>query len=458
MFSDGSPRSAIPAVRLLIIGAGGRGSHAYGQWCLDHPDRARVVAVADPNDARRESLARQHRVADAACFRTWEEALAERGEWDAVVIATPDRLHVDPAARALELGCDILLEKPIAPTIGELRRFVHAAGPHRGAVTVAHVLRYTPFFTAVKRIIDEGRLGALQGIQHTENIGYWHFAHSYVRGNWHRSETSSPMLLAKACHDLDLLRWLVGARCAQVSSFGSLRHFRIENAPEGSTERCIDGCAVADACPYNAERFYVEDLADVHGHPVTAMTLDTSPEGRRRALREGDYGRCVYRMDNDVVDHQTTSLRYVDGVTASLVVSAFTAENTRSLKVMGSHGQLTGNMKEERLTITDFRHAPAQLAGPLTPAVESQVVHVAGTDAADEASEGYAGHGGGDAALMAAFTDRVRARRSGLPGQAALTSVEESIDSHLVAFAAEHARSSRSVVDLAAFAHENGLR
>ncbi|CAN5254282.1 Gfo/Idh/MocA family oxidoreductase [soil metagenome] len=451
-------RTQAGPVRLLVIGAGSRGSHAYGQWCLEHPDRARVVAVADPNEERRDSLARQHDVATAGRFRSWREALAEPGAWDAVVIATPDRLHVDPAVRALELGSDVLLEKPIAPTVQGLNRLVEAARLHPGAVTVAHVLRYTPFFTAVKRALDEGRVGALQGIQHTENIGYWHFAHSYVRGNWNRSDTSSPMLLAKACHDLDIIRWLVGARCAQVSSFGGLRHFRAEVAPAGSTERCIDGCAVADSCPYNAERFYVEELADVHGPPVTALTLDTSPEGRRRALRGTDYGRCVYRMNNDVVDHQTTSLRYADGVTTSLVVSAFTAHNTRTLTVMGSHGQLIGDMRDGRVTITDFGRAPAQLSGQVTAPVESEVLELAGTDVSEDVSEAFAGHGGGDAALMAAFTDRVQSRRGGSPTAAALTSLEESIDSHLVAFAAEQARLTGSVVDLATFADEHGLR
>ncbi len=455
--STGGARTRSGPVRLLIIGAGSRGSHAYSQWCLAHPNRARVVAVADPNEARREPLARQHDIPPTERFLTWQSALAEPGCWDAVVVATPDRLHDDPPARALDLGAAVLLEKPIAPTISEIRRLVEAAQPHPGAVTVAHVLRYTPFFTTIKRALDEGRIGTLQGIQHTEHIGYWHFAHSYVRGNWHRLNASSHMLLAKACHDLDILRWLVGSTCELVSSFGSLRHFRVQHAPEGSTERCIDGCAVAETCPYNAERFYVEELAEVHGPPVTALTADTSSGGRLRALRETDYGRCVYRMENDVADHQTTSLRYADGVTASLVVSAFTAVNTRTLTLMGSHGQLTGDMKDGRITITDFRHAPVQPRGQMTAAVESEVLNLAGTDVSDEVSEAFAGHGGGDDALMAAFTDRVQARRAGSPVRAALTSLEETLESHLVAFAAEHARLSGSVVNLEAFADEHGF-
>ncbi len=450
-------REAAP-VRLLILGAGDRGSHVYGRWCLEHPDQARVVAVADPDEARREALGRQHHVPRSAHFPTWQEALSGQGDWDAVVVATPDRLHVDPALRALELGVDVLLEKPIAPTVRDLWRIIEAARQYPGAVTVAHVLRYTPFFTAVKRALDEGRLGTLQGVQHTEQIGYWHFAHSYVRGNWHRSENSSPMLLAKACHDLDIVGWLVGSACESVASFGSLRHFRAEHAPEGSTERCIDGCAVADSCPYNAERFYVTELAAVHGPPVTALTSDTSSASRCRALRETDYGRCVYRMDNDVVDHQTTSLRYVDGVTASLVVSAFTFENTRTLTLMGSHGQLTGSAQDGRIVITEFRHAPPQPHGQETDASASEVVDVGLGGDADDANGALAGHWGGDAGLMADFTHRVRARRSGSPTAAALTSLEESLASHLVAFAAEEARLAGRVVDLGSFSVEHGLR
>jgi hypothetical protein len=333
-------RTSDGPVRLLTLGAGSRGGHAYAGWCLQHSDEATVTAIADPNDERRNLVAARHGIEARHRFTHWRDALAEPGPWDAVVIATPDREHVDPAIRALELGYDILLEKPIAPTQEELDRLATAAKDRPGAITVSHVMRYTPFAQTLRRLLDEGRIGELQGIEWAENIAYWHFAHSYVRGNWHRSDTSSPMLLAKACHDLDMLRWLVGAPYQAVSSFGQLRHFRLENAPAGSTERCIDGCAVAETCPYNAERFYVEQLAGVEGPPVTVLTTDTSATGRRKALEETDYGRCVYRMDNDVVDHQTASLQFANGVTASLVVSAFTSQNTRKITLMGSHGEI----------------------------------------------------------------------------------------------------------------------
>ncbi|NEE01257.1 Gfo/Idh/MocA family protein [Phytoactinopolyspora halotolerans] len=440
----GQPKGA--PIRLLVLGAGGRGGHAYAGWCLEHPDQARVVAIADPDVERRTRVGEAHGIPESRRFTDWTAALAEPGPWDAVVVATPDREHVDPTIRALELGYYVLLEKPVAPTPEDLERLAEAAKARPGAITVSHVMRYAPFYAALRRVLDEGRIGELQGIQHLENIAYWHFAHSYVRGNWHRTEDSSPMLLAKACHDLDMLRWLVGEPCVSVASFGERRHFRREHAPAGSTERCIDGCAVADTCPYNAERFYIEQLASIDGPPVTAITNDTSPEGRRRALETTDYGRCVYRMDNDVVDHQTTALRFANGVTASVVVSAFTQHNTRTITLMGSHGQINGDARTGRIETISFVDTPPNVAGlASSPATGTlQVDPQAGSDV-EEVSEAFAGHGGGDAGLMADFTQRVRRWRDGEEFEAAPTSLEESLESHWVAFAAERSRTRGTV-------------
>lgn len=440
--------STIPSdtpVRLLVLGAGNRGGHAYAGWCLENPDQAIVVGIADPDDERRAAVADAHGIEATHQFASWQEALAEPGPYDAVIVATPDRQHVDPAIRALEQGYDILLEKPIAPTPDELDRLATAAKDRPGAITVAHVMRYTPFFATLHRVLQEGKIGQLQGIEHAENIAYWHFAHSYVRGNWHRTETSSPMLLAKACHDLDILRWLVGAPYASVSSFGQRRHFRIENAPEGSTERCIDGCAVAATCPYNAERFYVEQLADVDGPPVAVITNDTTPEGRRRALEETDYGRCVYRMDNDVVDHQTTSLKFANGVTVSLVVSAFTSQNTRKMTLFGSEGQITGDMRTGRIETERFVDTFPRVGRHSSDTTQ---VGPSAHSVIEDVEEAFGGHAGGDAGLMSDFTERIRARRAGQPVEAARSSLEESLESHLVAFAAERSRQLGTVEEL----------
>ncbi|TDD72365.1 Gfo/Idh/MocA family oxidoreductase [Jiangella aurantiaca] len=421
-------------VRLLVIGAGNRGGQAYAGWCLRHPEAAVVTGIADRDEERLAAVGDVHGVPAEHRYGDWRTALSGPGPWDAVIVTTPDRMHVDPTLRALELGYDVLLEKPIAPTPSELDRLIAAAKDRPGAITVSHVMRYTPFFNALKRLLDEGHIGDLQGVQHAEHIAYWHFAHSYVRGNWHRAADSSPMLLAKACHDLDILRWLVGSPCIAVSSFGDRRHFRIENAPPGSTDRCIDGCAVAASCPYNAHRFYVEQLAGVETWPVSVITSDPSPEGRLKALRETDYGRCVYRMDNDVVDHQTTSLRYANGVTASLVVSAFTERNTRLITMMGSHGEINADLDAGRIEVVRFGASGPTVAG--LPPAERYVERVSG---------GHGGHSGGDAGLTADFAERIRRRRAGLPVQAAPSAFEESLESHWVAFAAERSRQNGTV-------------
>ena len=415
-------------VTLAVIGVGNRGRDVYARWALAHPDEARVVAVADPDPERRASMAERHGIGPSGRFESWEDLLSGPGRADAVVIATPDRMHVAPALRALELGYDILLEKPIAPTREETLALSRAAAGG-GSITVAHVLRYTPFFTTLKRLLDDGRIGRLMTMQYTENIGYWHFAHSYVRGNWRRADQSSPLILAKSCHDLDIMRWLAGAPCRKVSSFGELRHFRRENMPPGAPERCIDGCPAGEACPFNAVTFYVEGLADADGWPVSVIAEDTGREGRLRALREGPYGRCVYRCDNDVVDQQVAIFEFENGVTAAFNVTGFTEENTRTLKLMGSHGELRGHLDKGELEVRTFGR-PSRRGGTIRSGAPHETITV----------PAGGGHAGGDDGLMRAFVDRVRRRKLGQDRGDASTSLQESLDSHLMAFAVEEAR------------------
>ena len=192
----------------------------------------------------------------------------------------------------------------------------------RGKVlSVCHVLRYTPFFSKIKELLDKGCIGRLISIQHNENVGYWHYAHSFVRGNWRNSEDSSPMILAKSCHDMDIMLWLAGADCRSISSYGSLTHFKSENAPEGAPYRCMDGCPVQNECPYYAPRLY---LTENTSWPTSVISADTGIEARTKALREGPYGRCVYRCDNNVVDHQVVAIEFKNDVTAVFTMSAFT--------------------------------------------------------------------------------------------------------------------------------------
>ena len=152
-----------------------------------------------------------------------------------------------------------MLEKPISPNARECLDLQRRAEEKGTQIMVCHVMRYTKFYRKLKELIDSGVIGDVVHVTHTENVAYWHYAHSYVRGNWHKTADSSPMILAKCCHDMDILSWLLGSRCRTVSSFGDLRYFREENAPAGSPARCTDGCPHSGSCPYYAPALYLDD-------------------------------------------------------------------------------------------------------------------------------------------------------------------------------------------------------
>ena len=412
------------------------------------------MAVADIDDARGAAVAAEHGIGPEAAFADWRALLATPTVADAVVVATPDREHAGPAIAALDRDLDVILEKPIAPTADEVRAVGQAAARSRGSVTVAHVLRYTPFFSAVKRALDEGWIGELVTIEHAERIGYWHFAHSFVRGNWRREADASPMILAKACHDLDLVRWLAGDRCTAVVSFGGLHHFRPEQAPPGALGRCTDGvtrCPAAPGCPFDAVRLYVERTAGVEDWPVSVITDDPSQEGRLHALATGPYGRCVYHSDNDVADHQVVALDFANGVRATLTVNGLTADNTRHLRLHGTRGELRGRLDTGEIEVRRFLPGPTTTAGPWDrDELGRQAMRDDERIVLTVADEPTDGHGGGDDGLLSDVVARLRARRDGTSGaeEASRTSLATSIDSHVMAFAAEQSRRERRLVTL----------
>ena len=412
--------TATRPLAIAILGAGNRGADVYGELIARRAGQARITAVADASLERLTAAGRRFGLGDDALFGTADELLEKAGPLDGVVVATPDRHHVAPTVAALARGVHVLLEKPIAPDLGGVRAVQAAAArPGAGTVTVAHVLRYTAFFRTLKELLGQGRIGRTVAIQHTENIGYFHFAHSYVRGNWRREADSSPMLLAKACHDLDILRWLVGERCEALTSIGGLAHFRPENAPEGATDRCMDGCAVERSCPYSAVRIYLERFEGVTGWPNSVVAPDGGAPALLDALRSGPYGRCVYRSDNDVADHQLVQLAFANGVAASLTVQAFSAETTRTIHVMGTHGEVRGDLDEGRLELRDFAHD------------RRECITVGGAGAR---------HAGGDDALVVDYLQRLRRRKEGRPAGAAPSELAASVESHVMAFAAERSR------------------
>jgi predicted dehydrogenase len=412
-------------VRVALVGAGSRGG-VYGRWVEEHPDLARVVAVAEPDAGRRAGVRATHGLAAEAAFADWRDLLAGPRVADAVVVTTQDADHAAPAVAFAEAGYDLLLEKPIAPTERDCRRVVDAVRRAGVVFGVCHVLRYAPYTQVLRELLAQGRIGEIVSIDHVEPVGFDHYAHSYVRGNWRRSDTSAPMLLAKSCHDLDWLLHVVGRPARSVASYGALRLFRPENRPAEAADRCPD-CPLRHTCAYSAETIYGRHLAagDL-AWPLRVLTPDPTPESVAEALRTGPYGRCVWACDNDVVDHQVVTLEFDGDVTATFTMTAFTTDRPRTTSIFGTLGEL--HCDADTIRVTDFR----------TLGIEE--IHVA----APAGDPLLSGHSGGDAGLMAAFAGAVATRDPAWIGESAA----QALAAHELVFAAERARLERRVVEL----------
>ncbi len=345
---------------------------------------------------------------------------------DAAIIATVDRRHRGPAIACARLGYHLLLEKPIAPEEREAREIVDAAEAAGVLLVVCHVLRYTDYTQGIRDVIDSGQIGEISAVQHLEPIGWWHFAHSYVRGNWGSTAESSSMLLAKSSHDIDWLSYIVGREVRAVSSFGSLMEFRPERKPAEAADRCLD-CPLINSCAYSAPKTYFSMLGDpvFERWPLGSLTPTPTVDSVTEALRDGPYGRCVYNGYNDAVDHQVVNIEYEGGATASFTVTAFSDLGFRQTRIFGTRGCIDGD--GERFTVHDFVTDVKTIFDFSTKA---------GASAAD-------GHGGADGRLIDAFL-RVLMDRG--EGAAVTTDGRASFASHQIVWAAELARLDRTVV------------
>ena len=410
-------------VRAVICGLGNRGKDTYARLSELLEGRMEIAAIAEPIEEKREYVKKRYGVPEEMCFETGEEMFARERLADVALICTQDRQHVGHAVAALKKGYHLLLEKPVAVSLEDVRLIEETAKEYERSVVVCHVLRYAPFFEQIHAAIERGDVGEVVCIQALENVGYWHQAHSFVRGNWRREEESTFMLLAKCCHDLDYLVWLTGQRCARVSSFGSLRHFRRENAPEGAAPRCTAGCRAKENCPYDAEKIYLTDektgiLAGNTDWPCKILNQEPTEESIREAIRTGPYGRCVYHCDNDVVDSQIVNMEMENGTLCQLMMTAFTAHGGRTIRVLGTHGTIEGDMEENTLRIQPFGKP-------------EQVVDVA------KMTQDLTGHGGGDGRML---DELIRMHgETGVPTKR-MTTLEASGESHYIAFAAELSR------------------
>jgi len=396
-------------VTAITLGAGNRGN-VYGNYAAKYGDRLDIVGVAEPIKVRNDKYCELHNIDEKNSFVTWEHVFEVPKFADAIIITTPDDLHYGPCMKALAMGYDVLLEKPIAPTEEECRDIRALAQKTGRIVAVCHVLRYAPYFINLRKLIQSGSIGELMSIAHFEPIEHVHMAHSFVRGNWHNSKATTPIILAKSCHDMDILRWLVDKPIEKISAFGDLSWFHEGRKPEGATARCMDGCAVESTCPYSAMKIYHRDRQRTY---VFDLPDDKSKheEAILEYLRTTNYGRCVYQMENDQPDHYVANMQFAGGITAAFSMEAFTSYHGRRTRIMGSHGDIVGDMN--KYIHTDF------LTGEKT-----------------EWSMTSDGHGGGDWNLAADWVQAVAKQDKSLLS----SSIGASIESHLMAFGAERSR------------------
>lgn len=409
---NSNPLHKTPAkpVTVITLGAGNRGN-VYGNYAVSYPGEMDIIGVAEPIAIRNERYAKKHNIPDENRFNTWEDVFKKPKFADAVIISTPDNLHYGPCMAALNAGYDVLLEKPISPSEKECRDILNLARKTGRIVAVCHVLRYAPYFVKLREIMQSGAIGDIISMQHLEPIEHIHMSHSYVRGNWHNRNATTPIILAKSCHDLDIMRWMIGKPCTRIVAIANLKWFRKENAPAGSTDRCMNGCAVESTCPYSAMKIYYRERGWLH---VFDLPEDKDKQGELilEKLRTTNYGRCVYKMDNNQEDHYISSMEFEGGITANFSMEAFTSYAGRRTRVMGSMGDIVGDM--ETFTVTDFR-------------TKKSTVH--------DSSSGD-GHGGGDWRLVRDWLQAVSQHNPAL-----LTStIDASIESHVMGFMAEKSR------------------
>ena len=409
-----------PVFTVSIIGVGARGGEAYGRYISTLTNKFKIVSLCDPNSERLKKYGAAFSVPESGRFLDEDEFFRKKRS-DVLLVCTLDKMHVRMAERGLALGYDILLEKPITDDATELAALVESAKKCGRTVMVCHVLRYTVAMRKLKELLDAGEIGRLVSIDQTENVGSWHAAHSYVRGNWRRSEDTSPMIMAKCCHDLDLLQYFAGAHCKSLSSMGSLFYFKKENRPDGSAERCVN-CRLMETCPYSAKKVYIDLWKELgcpeNAWPMNVVTdeLPLTEEKILNALTSSPYGRCVFACDNNVVDNQTIIMQFENGITATLKMEAFVKYGGRNIRFFGSDGELEFNGHEDKIYLRKYFG-------------ENQEWKL--TDLTNDLE----GHGGGDHRMIDALYEILADGK-----RDADTSIEHSAESHYMAIAAEESR------------------
>jgi predicted dehydrogenase len=420
-----------------IVGAGHR-SMVYADYSTSNPDKLKIVALADPNPLRREWLGERYNIPEEMRFQD-ADALAAQGKIaDCIINGTMDEQHVPTCLPLLELGYDILLEKPFATHEKEMWELVHAARKHNRKMMICHVLRYAPFYSAIRKRLIEGAIGQVMNVQTTEHVSYHHMATAFIRGKWgSEKKCNSTMLLAKCCHDLDLIMWMKsGVAPKKVSSFGSLMYFRPDRAPEGAGKRCLVDCKIEETCPFSAKKIYIDsERWGFYAWDTIEHIKDPTVEDKLESLRgDNPHGRCVWHCDNDVVDHQSVIIEFADGSTASHNLVGGTSRPMRSIHLLGTEGEIWGDMETSKFVVR--RPNPTKGNEYFEEEVDVKVT--------GDMHGGQGGHGGGDERLVADFVSMMNGQEPSI----SCTTIEDSVHGHQVVYAADESRLTSAVVDL----------
>ncbi|ULL15195.1 gfo/Idh/MocA family oxidoreductase [Paenibacillus sp. H1-7] len=418
-------------VTVVIVGAGHR-SLIYASYAKQHPEQMKIVGVVEPDSERRNLTKERFDIPEECCYADLEEFVRQPKMADAVINGTLDDIHVATSIPLLRAGYDIMLEKPIGVSEDEVMELYEEAERNGRKVMICHVLRYAPFYESIRRQIADGVIGNIVSVTTSENVSYHHMAMAYVRGKWgNKGKSGSSMLMAKSCHDLDIITWMQGdVRPARVGSFGSLMQFRPENAPEGAGTRCLVDCAIEESCPYSARKNYIEQrLWRAYVSYNTHLGVKASDEELAESLRtDSPYGRCVWHCDNDVVDHQTVIIEFEDGSTGTHVMTGGVSKPGRAIHIIGTKGEIQGELEEGSYII---RHPDARKGHIYS---EQRIELGVANDM----------HGGGDLRLAEDFVKVLRGAEPSISS----TALEKSIDGHLIGFAADRSRAENKIVEL----------
>lgn len=397
--------------KLVIFGYGARG-RIYADYAKNYPEQFDLVAVIEINPELIEKA--RAKFPNAKIFSDYKDFLAEKIPADIVAVATQDEQHKEHSIAMMKAGYDLLLEKPIANKKEDCEAIYKVSKEYGRKVIVCHVLRYSPFYSTIKKIIDSGKIGEVVSIHASESVGYYHQAHSFVRGPWRNKAESSPMILAKCCHDMDIIRYLMGEDCVSVNSYGGLFHFNLANAPEGSTDYCSD-CPLKD-CIYKAQTIYTAKQGHGKSFAGYFTARELTDENILQDLAKTQYDKCVYKTDNDVVDHQVTIMQFAGGKTACHTMSAFSRDVYRDLKIYATKAELVGVMEDCKVEIRYFGGQ-----------IEEIPIDISGAT--------VGGHMGSDFYTM----NNLFKVLNGEKGEG-VTYLDVSIESHLMSFGAEESR------------------